>query len=70
MKFFVSGGNEGEVRVWEMKSREMVSHLKEHTSRVTKVGLIGDEMHVISSSKDRALLLWDLKLEKRVSAHI
>lgn len=70
MKFFVSGGNEGEVRVWEMKSREMVSHLKEHTSRVTKVRLIGDEMHVISSSKDRALLLWDLKMEKRVSAHL
>lgn len=70
MKFFVSGGNEGEVRVWEMKSREMVSHLKEHTSRVTKVRLVGDEMHVVSSSKDRALLLWDLKDEKRVSAHL
>lgn len=37
LKFFCSGGNEGEVRVWEMKSREMVSHLKEHTSRITKV---------------------------------
>lgn len=48
----------------------MVSHLKEHTSKVTKVRLTGDEMHIISASKDRALLVWDLKLEKRVSAHI
>lgn len=48
----------------------MVSHLKEHTSRVTKVRLIGDEMHVVSSSKDRALLLWDLKIEKRIGAHV
>ena len=28
---------EGEVRVWEMRSREMISHLKEHINRVTKV---------------------------------
>ena len=70
LKFFCTGGNEGEVRVWEMRSREMVSHLKEHTHRVTKVKLTTDEMHVISSSKDRALLMWDLKMEKRVSAHI
>jgi WD40 repeat protein len=36
-KFICSGGNEGECRVWEIRSRELVSHLKEHTSRVTKV---------------------------------
>jgi WD40 repeat protein len=70
MKFFCTGGNEGEVRVWEMRSREMVSHLKEHTHKVTKVKLIGDETHLLSSSKDRVLLCWDLKSEKRVSAHI
>jgi len=36
-KFICSGGMEGEVRVWEIRSRELVSHLKEHTSRVTKI---------------------------------
>lgn len=36
-KFICSGGNEGECRVWEIRSRELVSHLKEHTSKVTKV---------------------------------
>ena len=36
-KFIVSGGNEGDVRVWDIKSRELISHLKEHSSRVTKV---------------------------------
>lgn len=41
LKFFCSGGYEGEVRVWEMRSREMISHLKEHTSKVTKVKLHG-----------------------------
>ncbi|KAL4432056.1 hypothetical protein ABPG74_017792 [Tetrahymena malaccensis] len=70
-KFFCSGGCDGEVRVWEMRSREMLSHLKEHTSKVTKVKLLGEnESQVVSSSKDRALLSWDLKQQKRISAHI
>ena len=69
LKFLASGGQEGEVRLWEMKSREMISHLKEHTNKVTKVQLISDDMFLLSSSRDRALLCWDLQKEKRVSAH-
>ena len=53
-----------------MRSREMVSHLKEHTHRVTKLKLCRNEMQLLSCSKDRALLTWDLKSEKRTSAHI
>lgn len=41
LKVFCTGGFEGEVRVWEMRSREMISHLKEHTSKVTKVKFLG-----------------------------
>ncbi len=48
----------------------MVSHLKEHTSKVSKVMLWHDDLHLLSASRDKALLLWDLKTEKRVSAHI
>jgi len=69
LKFVCSGGEQGEVRIWELRSREMVSHLKEHTHRVTKVQLL-DDLHLLSSSRDKALLCWDLKSEKRVSAHI
>jgi WD40 repeat protein len=70
LKFFCSGGGEGDVRVWEMRTREMVSHLKEHTHRVTNVQLVGNETQLITGSRDRALLQWDLKTEKRISAHI
>jgi len=31
----LTGGVHGEVRVWELRSREMVAHLKEHTMSVT-----------------------------------
>ena len=70
LKFLCTGGFEGDVRIWEMKSREMLSHLKEHTSKICKVQLIGDDVHLLTGSKDRALLCWDLKTEKRISAHI
>lgn len=42
-KFVCSGGMEGEVRVWEIRSRELISHLKEHTSRVTRIQLFPDD---------------------------
>ncbi|KAH8074385.1 WD repeat-containing protein [Aureococcus anophagefferens] len=29
-RFIMTGGGEGDVRVWELRSRELVSHLKEH----------------------------------------
>ena len=66
-KFICSGGNEGEVRVWEIRSRELVSHLKEHTSKVTKVQIFPDDIHLLSCARDRAILCWDLKNEKRVA---
>lgn len=66
-KFIVSGGQEGEIRVWEIRSRELISHLKEHTSRVTKVQIFSDDVHLLSCSRDKSILCWDLKNQKRIS---
>lgn len=68
-KFIVSGGAAGEVRIWEIRSREMVSHLKEHSAKITKVHVMSDDIYALSCSKDRSILCWDLKNERRVNAH-
>ena len=68
-KFLATGGAEGECRVWEIRSRELISHLKEHSSRVTKVEVFQDDVHMLSCARDRAILCWDLKNEKRISNH-
>lgn len=68
-KFLATGGNSGDVRVWEIRSRELISHLKEHTSTVTKVEVFDDDIHLLSCARDKSILCWDLKNEKRVSNH-
>lgn len=55
--------------MWEIRSRELVSHLKEHTSKVTKVQVYPDDTHLMTSARDRSILCWDLKQEKRVANH-
>ncbi|CAM9768810.1 unnamed protein product [Chrysoparadoxa australica] len=68
-RFMVTGGEGGEVRVWELRSRELVSHLKQHGQRVLALALYGDDVHVLSGSRDKSLICWDLRAEKQVSHH-
>lgn len=68
-RFFCTGGAEGEVRVWEIRTREMVSHLKEHTTKVTDLKLLSNDVNLITVSRDRCMLSWDLRNDKRVAAY-
>ena len=65
----MTGGGEGDVRVWELRSRELVSHLKEHRAAVTGLAMYDDDVHAISCSRDRSFLCWELRSEKRVTSH-
>lgn len=68
-RFVVSGGDEGELRVWELKTREMAAHLKEHQARITEVRIFPNDMYAISASRDRCLKTWDLRGERRLTQH-
>lgn len=59
----------GEVRVWEIRSKEMISNLKEHIQRVSKVQVFSDDLHLLTAAKDKSILVWDLAKEKRVSSY-
>lgn len=67
-RFMVTGGEEGDVRVWDIKQRDMVAHLKEHDAAVTSICIFDDDAHCITGSKDRNILSWDLRLEKRIAS--
>jgi WD40 repeat protein len=66
-KFLCTGGENGEVRVWEIRSLEMISNLKEHKSRVSKVELMENDLHLLTTAKDRSILIWDLAKEQRIA---
>lgn len=68
-RFAVSGGSEGDIRMWELKTREMAAHLQEHKGRVNEVQLFPNDEYAISCSRDRSLLTWDLRRQKRLTAH-
>lgn len=69
VRFVVSGGAEGELRIWELKTREMIAHMKEHVGRVNEMKLFPNDQYAISASRDRCLLTWDLRAEKRLTQH-
>lgn len=64
-RFVLSGGPAGEVRLWELRSRELISHLKEHKQKVTSLMLFEDDTMAVSGSRDRCILRWDLRNEVR-----
>lgn len=64
-RFLLTGGSQGEVRLWELRSRELISHLKEHTGVVKSLALFDDDATALSTSRDRCCLRWDLRQERR-----
>jgi WD40 repeat protein len=69
-RFLLTGGVKGEVRLWELRTRDLVSHLKEHVQKVTSITLSEDDTVAFSGSRDRCVLRWDLKLERRIHCHM
>ena len=68
-RFIVSGGADGRVRVWDVRSRELVSDFCEHAGAVSALAIYRDDAHVLSASRDRSFMCWDLRRDKRVSSH-
>ncbi len=68
-KIIISGGYNGEIRLWEVRSKEMISNLKEYSQKVTHLELFKDDVHLMSTSKDKSILIWDLNKEKRIASY-
>lgn len=69
-RFILTGGPTGEVRLWELRTRDLISNLKEHVNKVTSLALSADDTFAITCSRDRCILRWDLREEKRVHCHM
>ena len=52
-KFLLSSGGDGAVRIWEIKTKELITHLKEHKGPVYNLELFNDDAHALSCGRDR-----------------
>lgn len=66
----VSGGQEGEVRVWRIgrQTQIMETSLKEHRSRVSSIFVNKNDSQAISSSYDGSCIIWDIVSNTRILA--
>ena len=64
----VSGGMEGEVRIWRIgrQTQIMEASLKEHRGRVSDIKISKNDSHAVSASFDGSAIIWDIKNHTRV----
>lgn len=62
-RFVISGGGEGMVRVWEIKSdsQELVAAMKEHKNAVAQIRINKNDTECVTASWDGTCIVWDLK---------
>jgi len=63
----VSGGMEGEVRIWKIgrQTQTMDASLKEHRGRVWCIQLRQDDSQAVTASSDGSCIVWDLNTKTR-----
>ena len=66
----VSSGGNGVVRVWDVRTRELLCHFVEHAGIVTGLQLSPDDSTLLCVGSDRACVTLDLRLGRRVSRQI
>ena len=64
----VSGGMEGEVRIWKIgqQTQIMEASLKEHRGRVADVQITHNDAQAVSASYDGSCIIWDIVTHVRI----
>lgn len=59
----VSGGNEGQIRVWRIDpvQQNLISILKEHTAPIASLQFNCFDREIVSASSDGTCIIWDIK---------
>lgn len=62
-RFIVTGGIEGQVRVWKIEPyrQSLVGVLKDHSGPITSLDINFLDTEVISACTDGSCVIWDIK---------
>eukprot|EP01060_Flectonema_neradi_P001602 TRINITY_DN10973_c0_g1_i1.p1 TRINITY_DN10973_c0_g1~~TRINITY_DN10973_c0_g1_i1.p1 ORF type:complete len:674 (+),score=85.22 TRINITY_DN10973_c0_g1_i1:2268-4289(+) len=70
LAFFVTSGEHGEIKIWNMRTHQMTTELKEHRGRITTLELFKDGVHLLSTGHDKSLMVWDLNTGERAVTNV
>ena len=62
-RFFASGGQDNTVRFWDVRTRNMMTKINEHTGPVTSIRFVPASTHLYSGSDDMSICLFDVAKE-------
>jgi WD40 repeat protein len=69
-RFFVSGGRNKNIRVWEIATGRQVKVLEGHSDWVNSVLWSRDGQYIVSGSDDQTLRVWELDEMVRFAVHV
>ncbi len=61
-RHFISGGQDGSVRLWELETGTCLHTFTGHTSGVASLAVTPDGRYLISGSGDKTIRVWDLTI--------
>ena len=60
-KYVVSGSSDETIKLWDIKTGEVIRTFEGHTSYVSSVAVTSNGKYVVSGSWDETIKLWDIK---------
>ncbi|ERF68997.1 hypothetical protein EPUS_06684 [Endocarpon pusillum Z07020] len=59
--FLASGGEDGKIRIWNLRTRKSVASLDSHVSVVKSLDFSEQQQTLLSAGRDKTMILWDFK---------
>ena len=59
------GDHQGGLRIWDAESGKQISNLLGHSDLISDIRFMSDGNHLITSSFDTQVILWDLQQGRR-----
>ncbi|KAF7508361.1 hypothetical protein GJ744_009352 [Endocarpon pusillum] len=59
--FLASGGEDGKIRIWNLRTRKSVASLDSHVSVVKSLDFSEQQQTLLSAGRDKTMILWDSK---------
>ena len=60
-----SGHGDGQIRIWDQRTKKCMEEWKGHTDRVNTLIKINND-NIVSCSSDRTIRIWDIKTNKSI----